>query len=376
MTFEWEAIAKAWRAGAHDTARAQLATALAEPDPPSELLALQLQIAAAAGEDVDFSRASRISWKLAAGTLLDWGEVDALGVFLPEMIKLYRGSFFFTYLERLFAAIPAGQPPFVDDPRAFVQVAPHAGADTVVFAFTGGSRRLGIPVTIMQRFFAARGVHVVYLRDANRQMYRNGVTGLGGSRATSLDALRAIASDLGATRIVTFGASMGGYAALWYGLDLGAEAVLALSASTRLDVSRMTRRWRLRAEAELGRALVDSDLEPFNLRALYEGAPKPPRVRLVYSAELESDRQHAENMAGLPRVALDALEGEATHSSWRLLVVSGGFEETLDWLVANDVKPASFPSHRPTTFRQRTAEAVAKLFAVLKPRAAQRRQTT
>src|SRR5262249_61529285 len=76
--------------------------------------------------------------------------------------------------------------------------------------------------------------------------YQGGVPGLGDNYAATLDRLKRIVHESSVEKLYVLGSSAGGYAALRYGLDLSADAILALSPITELWSDGVTAR-RLKA---------------------------------------------------------------------------------------------------------------------------------
>lgn len=65
----------------------------------------------------------------------------------------------------------------------------------------------------------------ILINNGRNQWYQNGVPGLGDSYHETVETLRAWVSELGAIRVYTCGASMGGSAALMYGVPLNASVL-------------------------------------------------------------------------------------------------------------------------------------------------------
>ena len=103
------------------------------------------------------------------------------------------------------------------------------GSKTTLIAFTGLAKRLDISIYFMQRVLEPYGFNVIYLFDWENAFYFGGVRGLGSNVADTVDRLRRMCSQLGTRRLVCFGQSSGGYAAMRYSLELRADGVLAFS---------------------------------------------------------------------------------------------------------------------------------------------------
>ena len=70
-----------------------------------------------------------------------------------------------------------------------------------------------------------------------------------------------------------------------------------------------------------------------DLKQSYADAAQPPRALIVYGENSWDDRLQAENMAGLPSITLQTLEGSVIHNVTMALIGLGRFEALLDWLI-------------------------------------------
>ena len=114
------------------------------------------------------------------------------------------------------------------------------------------------------------------------------------------------------------------FAALHYGLDLKAEAVLCLGGATNLSVKFKSGR---RMNGALPKVKVD-------LRRAYSTAERPPRARIVYAEYHWDDRLQAEYMSGVPTVTLHAIPRATGHNVMGDLVKRREYDGHLDWLLS------------------------------------------
>jgi pimeloyl-ACP methyl ester carboxylesterase len=145
--------------------------------------------------------------------------------------------------------------------------------------------------------------------------------------------LQRIADEVGGRRIYALGVSMGGYAALYYGLQLGAEGVLNLAGATDFTPS-FVESLEPVAPEYLGLRQVAPDYT-VNLRETYACATRRPHVIIAYSAGNPRDRQQAERMAGLPNVELVAVD-YAQHNVLDPLIRNGEFLPLLQRLLSTE----------------------------------------
>lgn len=212
-------------------------------------------------------------------------------------------------LQRLFAGqiaettLPTGS----NYNDATLLFAPCRGATSLVITFGGNTAQLMLPseITTLQ-------THLIAIRDRHRCFSMRGVPGLGRNYAGCLDNLRRLIAKFRITSVYCAGVSAGGYPALRYGLDLGANGVLAFSAPTTLDLADdgnapLSRYPQLTA---LYRDLPDI---PLDLAKLYANTLPRPRAILVYSPADKRDSWLANRMAGIEGVELDVAPEEAGH---------------------------------------------------------------
>jgi hypothetical protein len=216
--------------------------------------------------------------------------------------------------------------PFRDDLNENVQVVARPDTDTVMMLFSGWPHLLGLPLCVVHRWLGRLPANLIYLSDVRNLVFQGGVSPLGKDRAATIAALREMIASLGGRRLVCYGDSGGAFAALHYGLELGAEAVLATGARTNL--------------ANLRRARDDNSLHPessdvaIDLRELFRASPRPPRTLLVYAEHNWDDRLHALHLASLSGVTLRKVTKYSRHVVVPELMRRGEFQSLLDWLIA------------------------------------------
>jgi acyl carrier protein len=224
---------------------------------------------------------------------------------------------------------------FADDRSKDLQVAPapkgaQSGKVPIVFVFCGHGARFSLPLNIIHRWLASLGAHIVYLRDFRKLFYLSGIASLGSDYATSIKGLRKLSADLGASSIHCLGNSAGVFGAMQMGLDLEAQSVLCLAGTTGFTSRKRGSAFR-RVAADLPRW---SGVDPvmLDLRYRYESSPSYPRVRHVYGAAHDVDREEAERLAGLEGIELVPLPGWTEHLVIDALIESEEFVPALRWM--------------------------------------------
>ena len=228
---------------------------------------------------------------------------------------------------------PQGGP---EEPRPLTQPLRFSppGAQGVVVVFLGADTRFWMPIAAVHQFLAPFGRHVVYLMDTQFSCFLRGIDGLGASYETALGELGALCRTLcgGEPEIYCYGGSMGGFAALRYGLGLRARKVLAFSAPTSLKGDVIRVQTEIQLAKRLGALAVD-------LKPLYLGEPAPPQVTLYHGALNRRDTTHARRFVDVPGAKIIAVADTDDHDCVDKLVAKGRFPDILAEFL--EARPAS-----------------------------------
>jgi hypothetical protein len=207
--------------------------------------------------------------------------------------------------------------------RVDVSVSPGTGSTLLVsFSSYGDDERYPkAPSFEWEAALRNEVCHKAYVIDTFRHWYLGPVLGFSHSLHQTVERLTEIAKSLGATRIITQGASMGGFAALNVGGRIGAEVVFAYAPQTNLNLEWLDDIQDDRWPTEM-RAVRDIGYEGCDLRATYNAGIRPRLSFIYYDPEIELDRAHAEWLAGGEGVQL-MQEFGAGHGVAYKLVKSG-----------------------------------------------------
>lgn len=203
------------------------------------------------------------------------------------------------------------RPVVTDDSSADVIVA-RGGRPTAVVVFTGLADRMLVPIPVFDRYFAELDLTAIYLRDRRRIGYFNGVEGLGADYAETLAALKSLLESNGARTVHTVGNSAGGMGALSYGLDMGAEKILAFSAPLALFEDTLEHDNRA---SHLNQRILKLPADIRDFRARLDKAEGASEVHVYYGGDMREDRFHALHLRDRPGVHLHSLPGMEGHGS-------------------------------------------------------------
>jgi hypothetical protein len=274
-------------------------------------------------------------WCAALNETLALGQLEAAVHAARHLGAAFPTSNYVGNLCRIFERMPPADEnyvPFQDLYWKDVQIARRENAKTVLFVFCGRQHKPGLPLCMIHRWLGRLPVSVIYLRDFRVLWYLAGVRSLGQNRRATLDSLRRIVASIGGQRTLCYGNSGGVFAALHYGLDLPAKAVLCLSGITNVSTEFNSR---LRSADSIDRLSSELPRGAVDLHRAYRASKRPPRARIVYAEHNWDDRLHAEHMADLPTVKLHAVADTASHNVIADLIYRGEYEDVLDWLVSS-----------------------------------------
>ncbi len=188
-----------------------------------------------------------------------------------------------------------------------VQPTPFA----LIFFGGNGDRNFTLPHPLINR----QHVHLIFIKDVGRCFSMCEIPRLGPSFETNLPLLKSILEELEATSVYCLGVSAGAFAALKFGLELGAQGVLAFSGTPTLNLeddpgATMAKYPQLVHIYKKARHLAT------NMAVEYIERKTHPTVTMVYGEKHLRDAFFASHMADVPGVKLAPIEGFARHGSF------------------------------------------------------------
>jgi hypothetical protein len=176
---------------------------------------------------------------MACHEMFEAGNVEVLEYAARHLHEAYPDVDYLATMVAWFDAVPRHLPPplaFRDQRGAEVQIVQNNGSEAVLLCFCAAQGTLGLPLDFVHQWLGRLPVSLVYIKDFRDLSGALGFPPLAPDRAGSIVALRRIAAELGGKRIYTLGVSLGGYAAMYYGLELGATGILNLAGATDLTL--------------------------------------------------------------------------------------------------------------------------------------------
>ena len=167
-------------------------------------------------------------------------------------------------------------------------------SDRLLICFSDIAGHLMMPISVLLQL-TDEATHVLLLSDPGRSHYTHSVSGVGRDFGDLVNWLRAFAGERGYGTVMTFGTSLGGYAALRAGRVLGCRRAVSISGLFPFHPSRLKRRSR--------------PVEPFDPLC----ACTPSRIETValHSADNIRDAGFGDQLAVIdPAVQIVAMPGD------------------------------------------------------------------
>jgi len=217
---------------------------------------------------------------------------------------------------------------FMED--SAVQYEPCAGSDRLIIVFGGINQGVGLPVFEFRRSLSEFSCAKLFVRDLGQSWYHGELPGFAADRDDALAKMAALIERGGYRRIVTIGNSMGGYAAIWFGVRLAAAQVLAFAPQTFigpwLRLWHLDPRWMREILSVYQNALRNRpvlDLKRDLARRRYES-----KIEIFCGDMCRLDVVHAGRMSKLDGVTVHSIQ-DTHHDSIKRLRDDGTLRELL-----------------------------------------------
>jgi tetratricopeptide (TPR) repeat protein len=214
------------------------------------------------------------------------------------------------------------RPVVVDEKASDVIVAPAPNADAAVLVFTALTDVVSMPLPLIDRYLAALGLTAIYLKDFQRLLYLRGISSLGADYSSTVKALRDLCNRLAVRRLCTLGTSSGGFAAIRYGVELGADRVLSFAGLTHSADDSLTK-LEPGVAMIMRRLLLQVSSEDLDLREFLRPRQYSSKIEFFYPGEGMREREQALHVSGIGGVTLHPVAGCDDHELLRWLALRG-----------------------------------------------------
>ena len=279
------------------------------PESPHAVLAAELERASVSGEPPALDRASFNQWGGACHELWEAGRIEATEFAARLLNQKFPEQPYPRTLVAYFDAMPRHLPAplaFCDAPTAEIQIVRRPDCEKLLLCFCAANGTLGLPLNFIHQWLGRLPASLVYIKDFRNLRGGCGFPTLGPDRASAITAFRRMILDAEACKIYTLGVSLGGYPALYYGLELGASAVLSLAGASDYT-PHFVRSLGAVSPDYLEFCNLVSDYAESVPHALADAPRRPggkPRILMAFGTRQHHDRRQAERIAHLPNVEL------------------------------------------------------------------------
>jgi len=187
----------------------------------------------------------------------------------------------------------------------------------LLIAFGGMAGKISIPPFEFFNFTADLDVNKIYIRDLSQTWYHAGIYGITEDIDETAAFLKKIINESGSERVVVFGNSMGGYAAILFGVLIRADIVHAFVPQTFIN-----NLFYVISRDKLLFTQNNFPCEYFDLKEVIQNHNSLPDINIYYDEFSEMDRIHAMHLSTLNNVKLHQYR-DGQHSLVRLLRDSG-----------------------------------------------------
>ena len=187
--------------------------------------------------------------------------------------------------------------------------------NVLLLAFGGLARQLGLPMFEFNKITSGlKNINKIYLRDQYRQWYHRGLPDVGDNIESIATFLQQYTTHQSTHRVVVFGNSGGGYAAMLFGHILQVDEVHAFAPRTFIGPIKRLIHNDLPFGSEMQiflRLFFHGQWKYFDLKKVFLASPKNKRnIHVHYSSGHKIDNLHASRMRSVAGVHLHPYQYE------------------------------------------------------------------
>ncbi len=169
----------------------------------------------------------------------------------------------------------------------------------LLIAFGGMAGKISIPPFEFFNMTAGLEINKIFIRDLSQTWYHAGIRGISEDIDGTADFLKKIIDESGSEKVIVFGNSMGGYAAILFGVLIKADIVHAFVPQTFIN--------NMFYAISHDKLLFTQNNFPckyFDLREVIQNQNSEVDVNIYYDEFSELDRVHALHLSTLDNVKL------------------------------------------------------------------------
>lgn len=231
----------------------------------------------------------------------------------------------------------------IKDPNLSVTIDLSHKDMPVLIAFGGIGGALAIPPYEFFNLTHNLDVNKIYMRDLSQTWYHSGLPGISKNIDETAFFLRRKIGESDTNKVVVLGNSMGGYAAILFGLLIKADIVHAFSPHTFIHVSDY-----IRYKQQIQYVHNNFSSKYFDLKDVIQAHNNTGEFNLYYDSTNRLDKKHVMHLKGERNVVLHAFRGGG-HALVRTMRDSGELQKIIKWSLtdtSNESISADSKKHR------------------------------
>jgi hypothetical protein len=220
----------------------------------------------------------------------------------------------------------------LNDPRSPLAYDFSYSHRPLLIAFGGIQGALGLPPFEFFNFTKSMQTNKLYVRDLEQSWYHSGLSPYTRNIEETIAFLRTKISESTSSKIIMVGNSMGGYAALLFGLAVNAERILAFSPQTFIDKWHRKLFWDRRWPHRIKAAQQIAPRHYLDLKPLCKSNLKPD-INIFFGETNRLDKIHAKRLSHCDNIKLHPYK-EGGHSVVKVLRDNGTLSKLIHESIA------------------------------------------
>ncbi len=198
----------------------------------------------------------------------------------------------------------------IKNPKLPVVIDCSVAHNSLLIAFGGISGKMGVTPFEFFNLSKSFDTNRIYVRDFAQSWYHQGLPGIADDIDGIVDFLREKITQSHADKVIMVGNSMGGYAAILFGVLLDADTVHAFSPQTFINKLNRLRYFDRRWRKQIKKTYHIKTKKYFDLKSVLHGSQNKLKcqINIYYSDTHRLDKIHATHLTSFSNVKLNAYE--------------------------------------------------------------------
>jgi len=173
---------------------------------------------------------------------------------------------------------------------------------SLIITFGGIKNGIGMPVFEFKKILSSyKNYNQYFFRDKNQSWYHHGLEGIANNIDEFIENLKLITTSY--DKVIFIGNSMGGYAAVLFGVLLKVDKIIAFSPQTFIDKYRRIFYQDNRWSKQINKVYkLNTNSQYFNLKKVMKNSNYDSKIKIFYSSSDRLDEIHVNRIKKLKNV--------------------------------------------------------------------------